>query len=68
MAQALGIAIARAPGAAMAFNHRREGTLAPRPKYAGKQRFAAVAEIFDIVHVEFMRSGIERCSRHGGTY
>jgi hypothetical protein len=49
----------------MALNQGREGALATRPEHARKQGFVAVAQVFDLIHVEFMRSHVKGCSRHG---
>ena len=32
---------------------------------AGEQRLVAVAEVLDVLHVEFMGLDVEGCSRHG---
>src|SRR5215510_9275468 len=65
MAQALGGAVAQTPGTAVAFDQRRKRPLPARPEYAREQRLVAVAEILDVLHVEFMGLDVEGCSRHG---
>jgi len=65
VAKLFGQAILQAPGAAVALHQRREGPLAFGLEHACKQRLVAVAEIFDVVHVELGRSGIEGCIGHG---
>jgi hypothetical protein len=53
------------PGAAVAFDQRREWPLPSRTEYTREQRLVAMAEVLDVLHVEFMGSGFEDCSRHG---
>ena len=66
MAQALGGAVAQTPGAAMALHQRRERPLPARLEHAREQRFLGVAEVLDVVHVEFMGGlGFEGGSGHG---
>jgi hypothetical protein len=67
VAQALGGAVAQAPSAAMAFDQRRERPLPVRSEHAGEQRLIAVAEVLDVLHVEFMGFDIEDCCRHGAS-
>jgi len=71
VAQPLGGAVALAPGAAVAFDQRREWALPARPEHPRKQRLVPVAEIFEVFHVEIarlgLRLGVEDCSRHGIT-
>src|SRR6516164_5695594 len=64
MAQALGGAVAQTPGTAVAFDQRRKRSLPARPEYAREQRLVAVTEVFDVLHVEWIGSGFEHCSRH----
>src|SRR5215510_3084132 len=58
-------AIDAMPGAAMALDERRERPCPARPEHASEQRHLAVAEVFDILHVEVMRLGLEDCGGHG---
>src|SRR5262245_32167173 len=65
MAQALGGAVAQTPGTTVAFDQRRERPLPSWPENTGEQRLVAVAEVLDVLHVEFMGLDVEGCSRHG---
>ncbi len=65
MPRALGGAVAHTPGTAVAFDQRRKRPLPARLEYAREQRLVAVADVFDVLHVELMGSGFEHCSRHG---
>jgi hypothetical protein len=66
VAQALGGAVAQAPGATVALDQRRKRSLPARLEHAREQRLVAVAQVLDIVHVEFMGCfGIKDCSGHG---
>src|SRR5262245_63836155 len=49
----------------MALDERRERPCPARPAHASEQRLLAVAEVFDILHVEVMRLGFEDCGGHG---
>jgi hypothetical protein len=49
----------------MAFDQRRERSVAAWFEYAGDQRLVAVAKVFDVLHVEFVRLGVENRGRHG---
>src|SRR5499433_1484708 len=64
MAHALGGAVAQTPSAAVAFDQRRKRPLPARSEYAREQRLVAMTEVFDVLHVELMGSGVEDCSRH----
>src|SRR6516165_4560618 len=64
MAQPLGGAVAQTPGTAVAFDQRRKRPLPARPEYAREQRLVAVTEVFDVLHVEWIGSRVEHCSRH----
>src|SRR5262249_29021378 len=35
------------------------------PENTGEQRLVAMAEVLDVLHVEFMGLDVEGCSRHG---
>jgi hypothetical protein len=70
VAQPLRGPVAQAPGAAVALDQRREWPLAARPEHAGEQRLVAMAEVLDVLHIEFMCLGVEDfgiqdCSCHG---
>jgi hypothetical protein len=66
--QLLGMAIAHAPGAAMAFDHGRERARAFRLVDGRQQRLVAVAQVFDVFDVEGGRRGFEDCSSGHGTF
>ena len=66
VAHLVGQAVGQAPGAAVQVDQRRERPVAARLEHARQQRLVAVAEIFDVLHVEFVGPGIDGFGIHGG--
>jgi hypothetical protein len=60
--KALGLAGLRGPGAAMHFDHRGKRAIAPGLKPAGQITFISMAQVLDILHVEF--KGFSVCGAH----
>ena len=66
VADLVGVAVGEAPGAAVQIDQRRERPVAARLVHLRQQRLVAVAEILDVLHVEFVGPGVDGFRIHGG--